>query len=86
MPGGIADLQAGGIADREVDPMIASRALSSMVSRLAYSVFALGEGADEERPLDFEDLVFTVTRLWANALGFPEKRSVGPGGRCFFSR
>ena len=45
-----------------------------MVSRLAYSVFALGEGANRERPLDFEDLVFTVTRLWANALRFPDRR------------
>ena len=71
---GIADLQARGIADPEVDSMMASRALSSMVSRLAYSVFTLGEGADRERPLDVEDLVFTVTRLWANALRFPDRR------------
>jgi len=72
---GIADLQARRIADCDVDPLLASRALSGMVSRLAYSVFTLGEGemADGE-PVEFETLVSTVTRLWANALGFPEHR------------
>ncbi len=71
---GIADLQARGIADRELDPLMASRALSSMVSRLAYSVFVLGDGADGDEPIDFEKLVFTFTRLWANALCFPGPR------------
>src|SRR5574340_513586 len=75
---GIAELQARGIVDDDVDPLMASRALSSMVSRLAYSVFALGEGvgageADEE-PADCETLVSTVTRLWATALRFPGHR------------
>ncbi|MEZ0364736.1 TetR/AcrR family transcriptional regulator [Mycobacterium sp. pUA109] len=64
---GIADLQARGIADPDVDPVLASRALSSMVSRLAYSAFAIEEIED----VDFEALVATVTRLWANALRFP---------------
>jgi AcrR family transcriptional regulator len=66
---GIADLQARGIADPEVDPLLASSALSGMVSRAAYSAFALGEsevGADE--PPDLEAMVSTLTRLWANAL------------------
>ena len=64
---GIADLQQRGIAGADVDPLLASRALSGMVSRLAYSIFVLGEQADT----DFETLVATVTRLWANALQFP---------------
>ncbi|WP_343601112.1 TetR/AcrR family transcriptional regulator [Mycobacterium sp.] len=69
---GIAELQARGIADPAVDPMLASRALSGMVSRLAYSVFTLGEhqGGDGE-PADFEALVCLLTRLWANALRLP---------------
>lgn len=71
---GIADLQARGIADRELDPLMASRALSSMVSRLAYSVFTLGDGVDEEADIDFEKLVFTFTRLWANALCISTRR------------
>jgi len=64
---GIADLQQRGIAGADVDPLLASRALSGMVSRLAYSIFVLAEQADT----DFETLVATVTRLWANALQFP---------------
>lgn len=67
--GGIADLQRRGIADAGVDPLLASRALSGMVSRLAYSAFVV----DEVKGVDFETLVFTVTRLWANALGFGDR-------------
>jgi len=72
---GIADLQARGIADPDVDPLLASSALSGMVSRAAYSVFTLGESADAdgEAP-EFEMLVSTLTRLWANALRFPGRR------------
>lgn len=65
---GIADLQERGIAGADVDPLLASRALSGMVSRLAYGTFVLEEAVD----VDFEALVRTVTRLWANALRFPE--------------
>jgi AcrR family transcriptional regulator len=72
---GIADLQARGIADPDIDPMLASRALSGMVSRLAYSVFALEDGADDDaEPVDFDALVSTLTRLWANALRFPDRQ------------
>lgn len=63
---GIADLQERGIADADVDPLLASRALSGMVSRLAYGAFVL----DEVEDTDFEVLVSTVTRLWASALRF----------------
>jgi hypothetical protein len=68
---GIADLQARGVADREIDPMMASRALSGMVSVMAYSAFVLDEKQGEGTPAEFEELVSTVTRLWANALRFP---------------
>ena len=68
---GIADLQARGIADPELDPMLASQALSSMVSRVAYSVFA---SDDEDKSVDVDHVVATVTRLWANALRLPESR------------
>ncbi|WP_046321546.1 TetR/AcrR family transcriptional regulator [Mycobacterium sp. UM_Kg1] len=66
---GIADLQARGIADADVDPLLASRALSGMVSRLAYATF-VGEDGAGGSGADFEALVATVTRLWANALQF----------------
>jgi AcrR family transcriptional regulator len=58
----IRDLQARGLADPTLDPVAASRALSSMVSRTAYSVYVLGDRVDREL------LVTTLTRLWANAL------------------
>lgn len=58
----IEDLQQRGIAKAEVDPRKAASALSSMVSRVAYTVFVMGE------EWDFEELVETLTLLWANAL------------------
>lgn len=61
----IRDLQARGLADPHLDPLLAASALSSMVSRIAYSVYVLGD----EWSLD--DLVATLTRLWANALRLP---------------
>lgn len=70
---GIADLQKRGIADASLDSMTASIALSGMVSRFAYSVFTLGEGLVDGRPLDFDDVVLAVTKLWANALKFPAR-------------
>lgn len=66
---GIADLQARGIAGADVDPALASLALSGMVSRLAYVTF-VGERSSETEGADFEALVVTVTKLWANALQF----------------
>ncbi|MGV0627558.1 TetR/AcrR family transcriptional regulator [Mycolicibacter minnesotensis] len=66
---GIADLQERGIAAAAVDPMLASRALSGMVSRLAYATF-VGQESDGDGGADFETLVATVTLLWANALQF----------------
>ncbi|WP_433734004.1 TetR/AcrR family transcriptional regulator [Nocardia sp. CA-129566] len=62
----IRDLQERGLADRELDPYTASRALSGMVGRMAYYAFSL----EEETSLD--DLVRTATRLWANALKIDE--------------
>jgi AcrR family transcriptional regulator len=70
---GIADLQARGIADADVDPLLASRALSGMVSRLAYGAFVLDE-IDRAEPADLEALVSTVTRLWSSALRFPVRQ------------
>jgi AcrR family transcriptional regulator len=58
----IRDLQARGLADPTLDPVVASRALSSMVSRTAYAAYVLGDDVDRDL------LVATLTRLWANAL------------------
>jgi AcrR family transcriptional regulator len=61
----IRDLQARGLADPELDPLLAAGALSSMVGRMAYSAYVGGER------WDVEELVATLTRLWANALKIP---------------
>ncbi|WP_431958359.1 TetR/AcrR family transcriptional regulator [Nocardia lijiangensis] len=58
----IAELQERGLADPELDPHQAARALSGMVGRMAYYAFVLGEGAG------IDELVHTATRLWVNAL------------------
>ncbi|WP_051461629.1 TetR/AcrR family transcriptional regulator [Tomitella biformata] len=60
----IAGLQERGLADPELDPTLASRALSSMVDQVAYSVFVV----DRASKVGLEDLVHTVTRIWANGL------------------
>jgi AcrR family transcriptional regulator len=58
----IKRLQAEGHADPSLDPVIAARAMTGMVSRLAYQAFILKER------MPFEQLVSTSTRLWVNAL------------------
>jgi len=64
----IAKLQAKGQADPDLDPLLASRALSSMMSRLAFGHFVTGEDRDDTPVVTEEDLVQIVTRLWVNAL------------------
>lgn len=66
---GISRLQKQGVVDADLDPLMASRALSAMVSRLAFYTYVL------EEPGTLEDLVFTTTRLWCNALNIPLPRS-----------
>ncbi|MBE7324742.1 TetR/AcrR family transcriptional regulator [Nocardioides sp. Y6] len=58
----IRRLQAEGVADPALDPELASKALSAMVSRVAFSAYVL------EDPVPLDDLVEVTTRLWANAL------------------
>ncbi|HEU0102842.1 MAG TPA: TetR family transcriptional regulator [Mycobacteriales bacterium] len=61
----ISRLQAQGLADPDLDADVAARAISGMVSRLAYATFVL------EDDVPFETLVATTTRLWVNALRIP---------------
>lgn len=68
----IANLQERGLADPELDPLMASRALSAMISRLAVSAFALGT-----EDIDFEEFVYTATRLWCNGLRIEHQLSRG---------
>jgi AcrR family transcriptional regulator len=62
----IRNLQARGLADPDLDAMLTATALSSMVSRVAYINYVLGD----EWKLD--ELVEELTRLWVNALGIPK--------------
>jgi AcrR family transcriptional regulator len=61
----IRELQARGIADPDIDSLLAATALSAMVGRMAYSAYVIGER------WNLEELVSTLTRLWANALRIP---------------
>jgi AcrR family transcriptional regulator len=67
----IAKLQAKGQADPDLDPLLASRALSAMMSRLAFGHFVTGEDRDDTPVATEEDLVQIATRLWVNALRIP---------------
>ena len=67
----IRDLQQRGLADPDLDPVLAARALSSMVGRMANSVYVLGDDVDQDV------LVDTLTRLWANALRLPMPERAG---------
>jgi AcrR family transcriptional regulator len=59
----IKELQDRGLADPTLDPELAARGLSLMVSRLAFECFALEEG-----PRDLEEIVDVCTKLWVNGL------------------
>lgn len=71
---GIEDLQERGLADPDLDPMMTSRALSGMISRLAFTAFVLHDGDD------FEEVVYTATRVWCNALRLEHHLSRGGAG------
>ena len=64
----IAKLQAKGQADPDLDPLLASRALSAMMSRIAFGHFVTHEDRDDTPMATEEDLVQIATRLWVNAL------------------
>jgi AcrR family transcriptional regulator len=74
---GIHRLQARGVVDPELDPLMAARALSAMVSRLAYIAYVIEPGL-----WDTGELADTVTKLWVNALQLtdPPVRAEAAGG------
>src|ERR1700744_5031515 len=61
----ITGWQDRGLVDPELDPVVTARALSSMVVRMAYFVYAVGD------TIPFEKLVDNLSRLWLNALRLP---------------
>ena len=62
----IRDLQERGIADPDIDPLLAASTLGSMVGRIAYGTYVMGETWTRE------ELVTTLTRLWAGAMRIPD--------------
>jgi hypothetical protein len=65
----IEQLQARGVADPDLDPVLAAQALSAMVGRMAYFRYVQGLGN-----ASVDSLARTLTRLWAGALGIPVAR------------
>ena len=63
-------LQRAGLADPDLDPDLASLALSTMVSRSAYVAFVLGRAPGGHA--DVGALAATLTRMWVSALRIPE--------------
>lgn len=62
---GIRRLQEWGLADADLDPVLASHALNSMVTQYVYYWLVLGQDHDEE------ESVAVLTRLWGRSLGLP---------------
>jgi AcrR family transcriptional regulator len=65
----IRRLQGAGLADPELDPSLASLAISAMVSRTAYATLGIGG-----KRVDFDRLLATLNRLWMNALRIPDRK------------
>ncbi|MFE3293069.1 TetR/AcrR family transcriptional regulator [Rhodococcus sp. NPDC059234] len=66
----IENLQRRGLADAELDPLLAARALSGMISRLGFGYFVEREALGDDRG-ELDELIDTATRLWVNALRIP---------------
>ncbi len=61
---GIASGQADGSIDPHLDPALTARALAAMVDRTCFLTFVLDRGT----PPAINEVVQTLTQLWANAL------------------
>ena len=66
----IERLQGAGYATPDLDPYMTARALSPILGRMAYHVFAL-----EEPGMSEDAIVETATRVWLDALGVPRDGS-----------
>lgn len=70
----IEALQERGLADPDIDADVAARALSGMVSRMAYSTFC------QDERISMTALVEACTRLWVNALQLEPDTVEGTSG------
>lgn len=64
---GIVRLQDWGLADPDLDPVLASHALNSMVTQYIYYWLVLGQDLDEAAS------VGVLTRLWGRSIGLPPR-------------
>jgi len=60
---GISELQARGLADPNLDPVLAAAALAAMDARMAYRTYVWEENWDDDA------LAETLDQIWTNALG-----------------
>lgn len=72
----IRELQALGLADPDLDPLITARALSAMVRGVASATYV----DPEAHSLD--ELVATLTQLWTNALRLPQESPKPASGKA----
>ena len=68
---GIERLQAQGAADPDISAELTAEAIVSMVSNFAYINLSLGERED----LDIEQVVTTLTNIWARALALDVEKA-----------
>ncbi|MCO6010454.1 TetR/AcrR family transcriptional regulator [Actinoallomurus purpureus] len=71
---GIRRLQEAGLADRTLDARLTAIALGAMVEQVAHILYTLRE------PLDEEDMVDHLSRLWAAGIGLRTAGDVGRPG------
>lgn len=64
----IANLQMRGLADKSVPAELASWALSTMASRMAYSYFIDRDWMGASANTSLDELAHVLTNLWSNAL------------------
>ncbi|GLW35004.1 TetR family transcriptional regulator [Actinoplanes regularis] len=63
---GLRRLQEAGLADRDLDPRLTAIVLGAMVEQMAHVIYSLRE------PLDEDEVVNHMSRLWASAIGLRE--------------
>jgi AcrR family transcriptional regulator len=66
----LRNLQRAGQIDPQVDPHYAANALTEMVAGFARTWFVAGE------EFEFDEAVVQLTRLWINAIGLDEPKSI----------
>jgi AcrR family transcriptional regulator len=64
---GLRRLQEAGLANQDLDPRMTAIVLGAMVEQMAHVIYSLRE------PLDEDDVVDHMSKLWAAAIGLRER-------------